>query len=508
MVLSGDAEMVRERIAQNPNVWKYTSGVLSFAPEDGVIDAAQEQELIEGFEDVAFAGIASENRVQGLWVRHSHAGHHEMHYLYPRQLNDGRSYNMRPPGDIKRWDAFRDVWNISQGWADPDDPERARAVRLPNHLLKVLKAEAGKSKEDIREIVHRWAVERIEAGVIENRTMLIEQLQEEGFDVPRQGKDYITIAGLSDDGNKEQRVRCKGGIFSESFRSVEAITKQLGERNEDYRANREGRLEEAEQRLERFNQSRASSNIERYTRPEQELAVGDKEVVLDTAALEHSDLSGFLDRHVELGRDTDQQGYQRESGVEGNSEIDRHTGEALERVTDRADKGQQRQREGMGASALEQGVYPRDTVNEIQRDIRGSVGQEIGKKAQHEQQQQDKEHRVEHTDSERERVDTAGAWLDWAGEQVDRLRGGIDGFIERQYAAAEKRKREIIAAVERSRKAYQAVTKRYIEFREKVELIVQPIYERNEARRQEQQKERQREIERQLERSKDRGMSL
>jgi len=230
VILAGDAELVQERIDQSTNVWKYTSGVLSFAPEDGVISHEDEQALIAEFEEVAFAGIEAENRPQGLWVRHSHAGHHEMHFLYPRALNDNRSYNMRPPNDEKRWDAFRDVWNHSKGWADPDDPERARGVSVPDHLRKGI--EKAGNKHDVREQVYQWAAKRIEAGVIGNRDALIAQLKEEGFNVPRQGREYITIEAGG------EKVRCKGLIFSEAFHSHEVLRGRSGDglRKEDARS--------------------------------------------------------------------------------------------------------------------------------------------------------------------------------------------------------------------------------------------------------------------------------
>lgn len=43
-----------------------------------------------------------------------------------------RAYNPHPPGQASRamYDAFRRIWNARQGWADPEDPARAQAVRL------------------------------------------------------------------------------------------------------------------------------------------------------------------------------------------------------------------------------------------------------------------------------------------------------------------------------------------------------------------------------------------
>ena len=249
-VLFGDPELVQQRVEQNPNEWKYTSGVLSFAPED-IVTEAQERELIVEFEETAFSGIDPENRPQGLWVRHEHAGHHELHFLYSRQLNDDRAYNMRPPGDQARWDAFRDKWNYTQGWADPDDPRRARDLSLPDHILK-----AGKS-EDLRELVHDWATNRIEAG--------------------------------------GERVRLKGAYFGESFQSRAAVEGQLGERTADYQRNLSGKIARAGQRLEQFNAKRAEQNQSRFGK-------ANKTELVAKHALQCHDLRRFLDGELGLGR--------------------------------------------------------------------------------------------------------------------------------------------------------------------------------------------------------------
>ena len=38
---------------------------------------------MDDFEAVAFAGLEEDQRTN-LWVRHSHAGHHELHFVIPR----------------------------------------------------------------------------------------------------------------------------------------------------------------------------------------------------------------------------------------------------------------------------------------------------------------------------------------------------------------------------------------------------------------------------------------
>lgn len=288
-ILSGDPDLVRETINQCPNEWKYTSGVLSWAPED-IVSEEQEAQLIEAFEETAFAGIDPENRPQGLWVRHQHADHHEMHFVYPRMLNDGRSYNMRPPNDQGRYDAFRDVHNLQNGWADPDDPDRQRAISLPNFLHK-----DKEGQKDIREALHQWAEQRIQAGAIDNRNQLIEQLQEQGLNVPRAGKNYITVE------HEGERVRLKGPIYAEAFQSREELGAEFATRSRDYQATLSTKLEQSRERLASYDRKRAEQNQARYGRTEPAFEKGNSPGLVENRSPERGDLSRLLDRHMGMG---------------------------------------------------------------------------------------------------------------------------------------------------------------------------------------------------------------
>ena len=137
-MVRGDAELVRRLIDAVPFERTYTSGVLSFAPGE-IITPAMEQAIMDGFERVAFAGLEPD-RYSILWVRHQHAGHHELHFVTPRmELVSGKSLNIHPPGRVSQalFDTFRSMINAEYGLADPDDPARARDVSLPNHIAKL-----------------------------------------------------------------------------------------------------------------------------------------------------------------------------------------------------------------------------------------------------------------------------------------------------------------------------------------------------------------------------------
>ncbi len=107
---------------------KYTSGVLSFAPEDAPTQKQQE-ELMDDFEKFAFAGM-DKDQYSILWVRHTHTngGRVELHFISPRvELTTGKSLNIAPPNWQNYFSPWQSCWNLKHNWARPDDPERARA---------------------------------------------------------------------------------------------------------------------------------------------------------------------------------------------------------------------------------------------------------------------------------------------------------------------------------------------------------------------------------------------
>ena len=109
-VLRGDPDITRALINSLETQWRFSAGVLSWHPDDKVTPE-QEERVMDDFESVAFAGLEPDQR-NILWVRHSHAGHHELHFVIPRvELASGKSFNAFPPGWEKAFGVFRDLHN-------------------------------------------------------------------------------------------------------------------------------------------------------------------------------------------------------------------------------------------------------------------------------------------------------------------------------------------------------------------------------------------------------------
>lgn len=255
-VLRGDPEIVRKVIGSTDRKWKYTSGVLSWAPEDKV-SPETEKKVMEDFEKTAFAGMEPD-QYSVLWVRHSHAGHHEMHFIIPRtELTQDKAMNPCPPGWQKQYDVWRDLWNERKDWARPDDPKRARIVQ-PGKAIQF----SNNSKAELKDQITNYLALGISKGVYQTRDDLIEGLKNTGFSIPRKGKNYITLESPQDG----QRIRMKGGIYAASWRADKQIERAGELTVAGNGASRTERISRLERKLEEVRRNRAEYNKRRYGR--------------------------------------------------------------------------------------------------------------------------------------------------------------------------------------------------------------------------------------------------
>lgn len=253
-VLRGDPDQMRHLIDACQHQWSYRAGVLSFTGEDAPT-SQQQNVVMDAFEDLAFAGLQPNQR-SILWVCHSHEDRIELHFVTPRmELATGRSLNIAPPGYQKTYDALRDVLNKEHGWNDPQAPERAREVKS---LIESITRGEG------RELIHDWIFSRIETGEIRDRIGIIEHLTRAGFDIPRSGKNYITVL----DPESNERWRLKGDIFREDWtrqNTVERTAERTGREPSRSGSRLDAiSLEDLRERLHDITERRATYNRERY----------------------------------------------------------------------------------------------------------------------------------------------------------------------------------------------------------------------------------------------------
>lgn len=217
-VLRGDPEVTRALIDSLETKWRFTAGALSWHPDD-TVTPEQEQRVMDDFETLAFAGLEADQR-NILWVRHVHAGHHELHFVIPRvELSSGKAFNPCPPGWQKHFDLFRDLHNHREGWARPDDPARTRMF-TPAHadlhrarLLRWGKTPKPDDRAAAKEAIHEYMLAKVEQGQASNLAEVLTALQEAGLEINRAGKDYITVK----DPDSGEKLRLKGGMYAEHW---------------------------------------------------------------------------------------------------------------------------------------------------------------------------------------------------------------------------------------------------------------------------------------------------
>jgi len=261
-VLRGDPKLTAELINSIERRWKFTSGVLAWHPDDDV-NEAQERDVMDAFERVAFAGLEADQR-NILWVRHRHAGHHELHFLIPRmELSSGKDFNTCPPGWQKEFAVFRDLFNWREGWARPDDPARARDF-LPDKA-DLLHAQAARwnrkikssNRDEMKATITELLKSKLAQGDIKSREDVLHILKKEGLHISRAGKDYIGVV-VPESGLK---IRLKGGIFAEAWKPKETSPE---EEVRSVKLEPPKRIVSLEEELERVLEKRKRINRKRY----------------------------------------------------------------------------------------------------------------------------------------------------------------------------------------------------------------------------------------------------
>lgn len=347
-IVQGDADRMRNLIDACSHQWTYRAGVIAFTAEDAPTPD-QQRHVIDRFEELAFAGLEPDQR-DILWVRHTHEGRVELHFVTPRmELESGRSLNIAPPGYQKHYDNLRDVLNKEHVWNDPLAPERSReTVSL---IESVRRGEA-------REIIHDWILERIETDEIHDRQSMTAALQAAGFEIPRAGKNYLTVH----DPESDERWRLKGELFREDWSRENTLERAL-ERTA-IQPSRSGsrldaaRIEELRERLQRSIEGRAQYHRTRYA------SIHDREPTaiersLGSDRTEHRssapDGSTLLSDHERIHAFDHSDKFRRELVLGGADDRPRPEREPLANgVSDQPDQQRQNHHMGRPAAATDQ----------------------------------------------------------------------------------------------------------------------------------------------------------
>ena len=200
-------------------------------------------------------------------LHRDHDGGVHVHIFTARcDLATGRSLNIAAPGWQKTFDPLRDAFNYEHGWSRPDDPARARPYRPSPHLayLDAETLRAGWEVEpDRRALIGEHLMGRVTDGAVKDRAGVVAALEGLGFEVPRQGRHYVTILRPE----TGERLRLKGGLYEADFdreRFIRQVREPSGDRDRADRGDDAKQAADAWRDLEEKRLKRAEYHRSRY----------------------------------------------------------------------------------------------------------------------------------------------------------------------------------------------------------------------------------------------------
>lgn len=262
-VLRGDPHLVAQVGDASAHQWRYTSGMITWSPQDNP-SSAEIAQVLEEWESAAFAGLNSDQYATCAVLHRDDDGTPHVHTLTARvELTTGKALNIAPPGHERLFDPFRDSWNHAQGWARPDDPDRARNVQPGG--------EQHRSKPDRHPRTRTEIAAHIEAlvaeGLVTNAAEVREELAEIG-EITRSSHAYVSVRPHG----TEKPIRLRGELFRDNWR-IEQTLEREARRAQAEAAGRAGDIdpgaaERARKRLDEAVERRAAYHRKRYPRPE------------------------------------------------------------------------------------------------------------------------------------------------------------------------------------------------------------------------------------------------
>lgn len=229
VILEGDPEAMKYICDSLDFKNRYTTGVLSFSPEETarlLANPELKDEILQDFKDFAFAGVPDDAR-QFLAIEHTHTGRLEIHYMMPRvHLESGKYRNPFPPNYdgkmgkgnnqafIEENDAYIDHACQRFGLQNPRDPAIARDIKIDKFDPE------STSKRDVNKFVN----ELVSSGHITCREDIEAYLKQAGGTITRSGEDYISVRFADD----QKSMKFKGELYGkQSFGAAALSTREL-----------------------------------------------------------------------------------------------------------------------------------------------------------------------------------------------------------------------------------------------------------------------------------------
>jgi hypothetical protein len=244
----------------SPNV--YTSGVVAWA----VTDKPTDQQILEAmylWRLLAFAGLDLERFCHCEVLHRDYDGGAHVHMLVARvDLETGKCFNPAPPRWERTFGTMQDLLNHKYGWADPNDPMRARLLQ-PGPRVYVDKSrqrQGLKLEPDQRGEIHKKVINGIKEGEVTNRSSMIGYIESYGYEVVHTGKNYISIK--NPDGG--YNIRLKGSLYLKDRMFDRVIEEEWRTDADLVRYPDERAAKQAFEKFEAVREKRSKYNMKRY----------------------------------------------------------------------------------------------------------------------------------------------------------------------------------------------------------------------------------------------------
>lgn len=282
-VLRGDVEIQAQLIDSLVGKFKqqYVSGCWSFEEAPDQVTEDQKNEIMDGTEKLILAGL-DPSRISITWIEHTDKGRLELNYIVACvDLEHGRLFQpYMHSHDQARWNAFKDIQNITHGFTDPNDPAKARTMSQTDNLPRTTK--------ELKEAITAELESQVVRGLITNRDDVKQALNELGYTITRAGKDYISIKNPDPTGrNIKFKSTNEGGIYDIKFNASAEAASQISRASEDFRRSTEQRLEAAQRVFERELERKSDYHDQRHGQPMRASAGHERQVERSFIKHEH-----------------------------------------------------------------------------------------------------------------------------------------------------------------------------------------------------------------------------
>ena len=307
-VYEGNPDLTLKIISQINRKWKFTSGVISFEEPYEKISSLLPQ-IKEEFEKTFFPGL-NKDQYNILYVLHTDKGRAELHFLVPRtELTTGKDLAIYThKKDLKKKDLFQQYINERYNLSNPLDKSKQETLKIED---KKWSNENKEFKKQIHEIIEQGVLN----GLFSNREEIISFLKENGLEIKREGKNYITIINPSN--NKS--VRLKGEYYDENW-TIDRTIEKVSRREKYTSIVRLG--EELRERVERD----ARANRKKYSSSKRELITAiDAELAehrLGIGTMQNGEKMDLGDRGINSRRNIDNNSIKNNKRIE-NDELRR-----------------------------------------------------------------------------------------------------------------------------------------------------------------------------------------